>query len=74
MTRSPSAILHVGDDWAADVVGARRAGWRAAYSSPGPATRRCPGSERVDDDPALAPDLELATLDDLEAGLERLRR
>ena len=24
-------ILHVGDDWAADVVGAMRAGWRAAY-------------------------------------------
>jgi putative hydrolase of the HAD superfamily len=24
-------ILHVGDDWAADVVGALRAGWRAAY-------------------------------------------
>lgn len=24
-------ILHVGDDWAADVVGARRAGWRAGY-------------------------------------------
>ena len=24
-------ILHVGDDWAADVVGARQAGWRAAY-------------------------------------------
>ncbi len=27
----PAAILHVGDDWAADVVGAKRAGWRAAY-------------------------------------------
>ncbi len=24
-------ILHVGDDWAADVEGARAAGWRAAY-------------------------------------------
>lgn len=24
-------ILHVGDDWVADVVGARQAGWRAAY-------------------------------------------
>ena len=24
-------ILHVGDDWAADVVGAARAGWRTAY-------------------------------------------
>ena len=26
-----ASILHVGDDWAADVVGARRAGWRTAY-------------------------------------------
>ena len=25
------AILHVGDDWAADVVGASQAGWRTAY-------------------------------------------
>lgn len=25
------SILHVGDDWAADVVGAKEAGWRAAY-------------------------------------------
>ena len=29
--RAAGAILHVGDDWAADVVGAKRAGWRAAY-------------------------------------------
>jgi HAD superfamily hydrolase (TIGR01549 family) len=29
--RHAGSILHVGDDWAADVVGARRAGWRAAY-------------------------------------------
>ena len=28
---APDTILHVGDDWAADVVGAVRAGWRAAY-------------------------------------------
>lgn len=28
---SGSVILHVGDDWAADVVGASQAGWRAAY-------------------------------------------
>jgi len=27
----PGRILHVGDDWAADVVGATRAGWYAAY-------------------------------------------
>ena len=70
----PSAILHVGDDWAADVVGARRAGWRAAYLLARPRDSPLPGSERADDDPALGPDLELATLDDLEAGLDRLRR
>jgi putative hydrolase of the HAD superfamily len=30
--RAPAErILHVGDDWAADVVGARQAGWRVAY-------------------------------------------
>ena len=28
---SGGAILHVGDDWAADVVGASQAGWRTAY-------------------------------------------
>lgn len=27
----PPALLHVGDDWAQDVVGAKSAGWRAAY-------------------------------------------
>lgn len=27
----PASLLHVGDDWAADVVGAKAAGWRAAY-------------------------------------------
>jgi FMN phosphatase YigB (HAD superfamily) len=27
----PARILHVGDDWAADIVGAKEAGWRAAY-------------------------------------------
>jgi HAD superfamily hydrolase (TIGR01509 family) len=27
----PDRILHVGDDWAAEVVGAARAGWRTAY-------------------------------------------
>ena len=27
----PDRILHAGDDWAADVVGASRAGWKVAY-------------------------------------------
>ncbi len=39
----PRAILHVGDDWAADVVGARRAGWRAAWISSRPADSPLPG-------------------------------
>ncbi len=65
----PSAILHVGDDWAADVVGAKQAGWRAAWLASRPEDSPLPGSVRDD---AVAADLELATLDDLEAGLARL--
>jgi FMN phosphatase YigB (HAD superfamily) len=64
-----AAILHVGDDWAADVVGAKRVGWRAAYVANRPHDSPLPGSERNDE---VAPDLELATLDELEAGLGRL--
>jgi len=62
----PSAILHVGDDWAADVVGAREAGWRAAYvryplgESPLP--------ESVPDHRVTA-DLVLDDLGELEAAL-----
>jgi putative hydrolase of the HAD superfamily len=49
---APAAILHVGDDWAADVVGARGAGWRAAYlrdrqqDTPLPTSERGSGGER----------------------------
>ncbi len=67
----PAEVLHVGDDWVADVVGARRAGWRAAYLAGRPGDSPLPGSQRDD---TVAPDLELATLADLEPGLERLRR
>jgi putative hydrolase of the HAD superfamily len=31
LAAAPEHILHVGDDWAADVVGASRAGWKTAY-------------------------------------------
>ena len=65
----PGDILHVGDDWAADVVGAKRAGWRAAYLRDRPADSPLPGSER--DDTVVA-DLELDDLGDLEAAIERL--
>jgi len=59
----PHAILHVGDDWAADVVGARAAGWRAAYVRGRPADSPLPASEP--DDATMA-DLVLARVADLE--------
>ena len=62
----PASILHVGDDWAADVVGAKRAGWRAAIVASRPDDSPLPGSPRDDQ---VEVDLELATLDELEAGL-----
>jgi FMN phosphatase YigB (HAD superfamily) len=65
----PAAILHVGDDWAADVVGAKRAGWRAAWLASRPADSPLPGSERNGE---VAADLELAALGDLEAHLGQL--
>jgi HAD superfamily hydrolase (TIGR01509 family) len=69
----PGSILHVGDDWAADVVGARRAGWHAAWLLGRPPDSPLPGGERdAAADPGLAPDLEIATLAELEAALERL--
>jgi FMN phosphatase YigB (HAD superfamily) len=65
----PAAILHVGDDWAADVVGAKRAGWRAAYLAVRPADSPLPGSRRDD---TVAADLVLEGLGGLEAGLQTL--
>lgn len=64
----PSAmILHVGDDWAADVVGAAQAGWRTAYLDARPADSPLPSSRR---DGSVVPDLELAELADLDMFLE----
>jgi putative hydrolase of the HAD superfamily len=65
----PGAILHVGDDWAADVVGARRAGWRAAYLLGRPGDSPLPSSLR---DGSVTADLELHSLDELEAAIARL--
>jgi HAD superfamily hydrolase (TIGR01509 family) len=63
---APRELLHVGDDWAADVEGARAAGWLVAHLAGRPADSPLPGSER----PAGAePDLELARLEDLPAFL-----
>lgn len=60
------SILHVGDDWAADVVGARRAGWRVAYLAEPQPDSPFPASEPDD---GLVPDLRLERLADLEAVL-----
>ncbi len=66
----PAAILHVGDDWAADVVGAKGAGWRAAYLRARPDGSPLPTSERGEAGPPdLEPDLELERLADLPAAL-----
>jgi HAD superfamily hydrolase (TIGR01509 family) len=69
-TPDPGTILHVGDDWAADVVGAKRAGWRAAWLASRPDDSPLPGSARDD---SVEADLVLGSLDDLEAGLASLR-
>ncbi len=66
---APGSILHVGDDWAADVVGAGRAGWRAAWLRARPADSPLPASEP---DGAAAPDLVLDRLADLEPALAAL--
>jgi len=69
-----SRILHVGDDWAADVVGAHGAGWRVAYlrgrqaDTPLPTSR--PGMGLPGDQLGAA-DLEIDALAEL-AGLVEL--
>lgn len=60
------AVLHVGDDWDADIVGAKEAGWRAAYLARRPGDSPLPSSDR--DDRAV-PDLEITALDELEPAL-----
>ncbi len=67
----PDRILHVGDDWAADIVGAKQAGWRAAWLANRPEDSPLPGSER---DGAVEADAVLTSLDELGAVLERLDR
>jgi HAD superfamily hydrolase (TIGR01509 family) len=63
---APGRILHVGDDWAADVVGARQAGWLTAWLRSRPADSPLPNSQRGNDGEA---DLELDRVEDLEAAL-----
>lgn len=62
----PGSILHVGDDWAADIVGARAVGWRTAWLLARSDESPLPMSER---DGSRDPDLELASLDELESHL-----
>jgi HAD superfamily hydrolase (TIGR01509 family) len=62
----PRAILHVGDDWTADVVGASAAGWRTAWLAERPPDSPLPTSER---DGRVHPDLELTALGELESRL-----
>lgn len=63
---APASVLHVGDDWAADVVGARNAGWRAAWLHTRPADSPLPDSEH---DGSVVADLELSDLAELEPAL-----
>jgi HAD superfamily hydrolase (TIGR01509 family) len=65
---SPDTILHVGDDWAADVVGAATAGWHAAWIRRRPADSPLPSSEP---DGSVAPAFVLDTVLDLEGVLGR---
>ena len=64
--RRPDEILHVGDDWAADIVGAASAGWRVAYLRNRQHDTPLPTSARDD---GFTPDLEVDDLDELPARL-----
>ncbi|HUQ43865.1 MAG TPA: HAD family hydrolase [Candidatus Limnocylindria bacterium] len=69
---APTSILHVGDDWAADVVGATRAGWRTAYLQNRQADTPLPTSEPGDglDGPErVVADLVIDELADLVGGV-----
>jgi FMN phosphatase YigB (HAD superfamily) len=61
-------ILHVGDDWLADIAGAKRAGWRAAYLRDAQAGSPLPSSS-PGADPTVTADFILDRLTDIEARL-----
>ena len=65
---APEAILHVGDDWAADVVGALDAGWRAAWLRIRPADSPLPSS---DPDDGHVPDAVLNDIREVEMVVAR---
>jgi putative hydrolase of the HAD superfamily len=60
---APDQLLHVGDDWNADMVGARGVGWHAGYLRRRPLDSPLPSSERSGD---VAPDFEIDRLAELE--------
>lgn len=62
----PASLLHVGDDWAADVVGAKEAGWRAAHLLGRPADSPLPDSLPTVE---VAADLVILSLRDLADAL-----
>ena len=66
-------ILHVGDDWAADVVGAATAGWRTAYLRNRQDDTPLPTSEPGDDvvtGAVVEADLVIDELSDLDRHVE----
>jgi HAD superfamily hydrolase (TIGR01509 family) len=64
----PERILHVGDDWAADVVGASRAGWRVAYVRNRQADTPLPTSAPRRE---VVPDLVVDELIEIDARIDR---
>ena len=64
---SADRIIHVGDDWAADVVGARAAGWHVAYLRDRQSDTPLPTSAP---DADVTPDLTIDHLVDLEPLIE----
>jgi len=66
LARRPDEMLHVGDDWAADVVGAAAAGWHVAYLRNRQLDTSLPTSERGGE---VEPDFELDDLAELPARL-----
>jgi HAD superfamily hydrolase (TIGR01509 family) len=63
---SGPAILHVGDDLGADVVGAQKAGWRAAWVRMKPEDSPLPTAPPA---PEASPDLIIDSVMDLEAAM-----
>ena len=68
LTADPPQILHVGDDWAADVVGAKEAGWHVAYLRTAHGSSPLPSSVP---DGRVRADVELDDLADVEPALAR---